>query len=51
MPKNENPCSGSLPKYQDLSMSRDWPNKMAIVDLLVRLKKNLKCASGNLLSL
>ena len=27
-----NPCSGSPPVYQDLSMRHDWPVKKAIVD-------------------
>ena len=39
------------PKNQDLSTSHDLPNKLAIDDLLIRLKKNLTCTSGNLLSL
>ena len=37
--------------YQDLSTCHDWPVKNVIVDLPIRLKGNLKCISGNLLSL
>ena len=36
---------------KDLSMGHDWPVEKAMVDFSVRLKKNLKCTSGNLLSL
>ena len=36
--------------YQDLSAYHDWPVKKAIVDLLMRLKGNSKCISGNSLS-
>ena len=36
--------------YQDLSTHHDWPVKKAIVNLLIRLKGNLKCISGKLLS-
>ena len=36
--------------YQDLSACHDWPVKKAIVDLLMRLKGNSKCISGNSLS-
>lgn len=36
---------------KDLSMSHDWSVEKAMVDLPVELKKNLKRASGNLLSL
>ena len=43
--------SPPTPVYQDLSMHHDWPVKKAIVDLPVRLKGNLKCISGKLLSL
>ena len=37
--------------YQDLSMCHDWPVKkkpLIIYDLLIWLKGNLKCMSGNL---
>ena len=37
--------------YQDLSKCHDWPVKNVIVDLPISLKGNLKCISGNLLSL
>ena len=50
-PKIKIPVLAPPPKYQHLSTSHDWPNKIAIVDFLIRLKKNLKCTSGNLLSL
>ena len=46
-----NPCSGSPPVYQDLSMHHDWLVKKAIVDLPIRLKGKLEHTSGNLLSL
>ena len=36
--------------YQDSSTCHDWPVKNAIVDLLMRLKGNSKCISGNSLS-
>ena len=36
--------------YLDVSTCHDWPVKKAIVDLLMRLKGNSKCISGNLLS-
>ena len=36
--------------YQDWSTYHDWFVKNAIVDLLVRLKGNIKGISGNLLS-
>ena len=36
---------------EDLSMSHDWPVEKAMADLPVKLKKNLKRTSGNLLSL
>ena len=39
------------PVYLDLSTCHDWPVKNVIVDLPSRLKGNLKCISGNLLSL
>ena len=45
-----NPCSGSPPVYQDLSMHHDWPVKKAIVDFSNRLKGNWNCFSANLLS-
>ena len=49
--QHQNPLFGSSPVYQDLSMHHDWPVKKAMVNLPVRLKGNLKCISGNLLSL
>ena len=36
--------------YQDWNTHHDWSVKNAIVDLLVRLKENIKGISGNLLS-
>jgi len=36
--------------YADLSTRHDWPVKKATVDLLIRLKGNSKCNSGNPLS-
>ena len=48
--QHQNPFFGSSPVYQDLSMHHDWPVKKAMVNLPVRLKGNLKCISGNLLS-
>lgn len=36
---------------EDLSMSHDWPDEKAMVDLPVELKKNLQRTPGNLLSL
>ena len=36
--------------YQDWNTHHDWFVKNAIVDLLVRLKGNIKGISGNLLS-
>ena len=36
--------------YQDWSTHHDWSVKNVIVDLLVRLKENIKGISGNLLS-
>ena len=44
--QHQNPCSGPLPVYQDLSMHHDWPVKNAIVDLLIKSKG----ITGNLLS-
>ena len=41
----QNPCSGPLPVYQGLSMHYDWLVKKAIVDLLIRMKGNLKPVS------
>ena len=48
--KRQNPCSGSLPVYQDVSTRHDWPVKKAIADLPIRLKGNSKCTSSNLWS-
>ena len=45
-----NPCSGPPPLYQDLSTPHDWPVEKAFVDLSIRMKRNLKSISGNLLS-
>ena len=36
--------------YQDLSMRHDWLTN-AIVNLLIKMKGNSKCTSGNFLSL
>ena len=36
--------------YQDLSTPHDWPVKNAIVDLPIKMKRNWKRTSGNLLS-
>lgn len=36
---------------ENLSMHHDWPVEKAIFDLPIRLKKNPKRTSGNLLSL
>ena len=36
--------------YQDWNTHHDWSVKNAIVDLLVRLKENIKGISGNLVS-
>ena len=36
--------------YKDWNTHHDWSVKKAIVDLLVRLKGNIKGISGNLLS-
>ena len=49
--QHQNPCSGSPPVYQDLSMCYDWPVKKAIVDLPIKMKGNWKYISGNSLSL
>ena len=46
----QNPCSGPFPVYQDLSMHYDWLFKKAVVDLLIRMKGNLKHTSGNWLN-
>ena len=46
-----NPCSVPPPVYHDLTTCHDRPVKCVIVDLPIRLKGNLKCISGNLLSL
>ena len=46
----QNPCSGPFPVYQDLSMHYDGLVKKAIVDLLIRMKGNLKHTSGNWLN-
>ena len=49
--KRQNPCSGPLTVYQDLSACHDWPVTKANVDLPIRLKGNSKCIFSNLLSL
>ena len=49
--QRRNPCCGSPPVCQDLSMRHDWPVKNAIVDLPIRVKGNSKHSSGNSLSL
>ena len=46
----QNPRSGPFPVYQDLSMHYDGLVKKAIVDLLIRMKGNLKHTSGNWLN-
>ena len=46
----KNPCSGSPPVYQDLSMRHDWPVKKAIVDLPISMKGNSNRTCGNSLS-
>ena len=48
--QRQNPCSGSPAEYQDLSMCHDWPVRKAIVDFPMKMKQNLKCTFGNLLS-
>ena len=40
--QHQNPCSGPLPVYQDLSMHHDWPFNKGIVDLQIRIKGNSK---------
>ena len=46
----KNPCSGSPPVYQDLSMRHDWHVKKAIVDLPISMKGNSNRTCGNSLS-
>ena len=46
----QNPCSGPLPVYQDLSMHYVCLVKKAMVDLLIRVKGNLTRTSGNWLN-
>ena len=48
--QSRNPCSGSLPVNQDLSMFRDWPVKKSFVELPIMLKGNSKIVSGDSLS-
>ena len=36
--------------FLDLSTCHDWPVRKAIVHLLIRMKGNSKCISGDLLS-
>ena len=36
--------------YQDLSTRHDWPDKKAISDLPIKMKRNSKLTSGNSLS-
>ena len=47
----QNLCPGPPLLYQVLSMCHDWPVKLAIVNLPIRLKGNLKSISSNSLSL
>ena len=46
----KNPCSGSPPVYQDLSMCHDWPVKKAIVDLPISMKGNSNRTYSNSIS-
>ena len=49
--QDRNLCSGPSAVYQNLSKRHDWPVKIAIVDLPIRLKKKKsKRTSGNSLS-
>ena len=48
--QHRNPCSGPPAEYQDLSKRYDWPVKKAIVNFPMKIKQNLKCTFGNLLS-
>ena len=48
--QQQNPCSGSPPVYQDLSMYHDWLVKIATVNLPISMKGNSKRTSINLLS-
>ena len=48
--QQQNPCSGSPPVYQDLSMYHDWLVKKATVNLPISMKGNSKRTSINLLS-
>ena len=50
MKQHWNPCSGSPAEFQDLSKRYDWPVKKAIVNFPMKIKQNLKCTFGNLLS-
>ena len=45
--QRRNPCSRSVPVYNDLSTRHDWTVKNAIVNLPIRLKGNSKRISGN----
>lgn len=51
--QHQNPCSRASPVYLDLSTCHDWPVKSAIVGRFADqiLKGNLRCITGNLLSL
>ena len=40
--QHQNPCSGSPPVYQYLSLHHNWPVNKAIVNMPVRLNGNLK---------
>ena len=48
--QHRRPCSRRSPVYQDLSMRYDWPVKKAIVDFLIRLKRNSKHILSNSLT-
>ena len=48
--QHRNPCSGPPAEYQDLSKRHDWPVKKAIFNFPMKIKQNLKCTFGNLLS-
>ena len=48
--QSRNPCSGPSPVYQDFSTHHDWSVKKAIVDLPIRMQRDSKRISGDLLS-
>ena len=48
--QHRNPCSGPPAEYEDLSKHHDWPVKKAMVNFSMKIKQNLKCTFGNLLS-